>query len=106
MKLLNTTLLDGKQYTDNDIKGFESLETHNIPTGFYGGRVDKLAKTNIKGLYMCMEGMKVIDLLIEEPENKLDGFDSMTNKELVELLKEKGIEVPKKYTKQELLALL
>lgn len=106
MKLLNTTTLDGKQYTINDVKGFESLETHNIPIGFYGGRVDKLAKTNVKGLYMCMEDMKVIDLLeipfTEEP--KLLG--EMTNKELIALLEEKGIEVPKKYTKNDLLMLL
>ena len=106
MKLLNSKTYRGQTYTVIDGKGFESLEKYGIPTGFYGGRVDKLAKTDVKGLYMCMEDMAVIDLLeipfSEEPKT----LEEMTNKELVALLKGKGIEVPKKYTKLELLALL
>ena len=106
MRLLNSKIYRGKTYTVIDGTGFESLEKHNLPIGFYGGRVDKLAKTNVKGLYMCMEDMAVIDLLeipfSEEPKS----LKEMTNKELVALLEDKGIEVPKKYTKLELLALL
>ena len=106
LRLLNSTVYNDKQYSVTDGKGFEPLEKHGIPTGFYGGRVDKLAKTDVKGLYMCMEDMAVIDLLeipfSEEPKS----LKEMTNKELVALLEGKGIEVPKKYTKPELLALL
>lgn len=102
MKLLGKTEFDGKQYEITDVKGFVSNESKGLPGGFYGGRVTQLAKTDVKGMYLCMEKMNVIDIMLLEEDPLAD----LTNKELVALLVEKGIEVPKKYTKPDLLALL
>lgn len=103
LKLLNSKTYRGKTYTVIDGTGFESLEKHNLPIGFYGGRVDKIAKTNVKGLYMCMEDMAVIDLLLDEVKPELN---TLTNKELASMVEARGIRLPKKYTKQTLIDLL
>ena len=111
MRLINSTNYEGKKYSINDVRGFISNESKGLPGGFYGGRVDRLGKTDTEGLYLCMEGMEVIDLIVNDDElidiSDLEvGLEDKTNKELSEMLEAKGIEVPKRATKQELLALL
>lgn len=108
MRLLNSTNYLGKEWTIQDVRGFIPNKDKGIPEGFYGGRVTQLAKTDVQGLYLCMEKMEVIDLIFFDEEMKIKEtkLENKTNKELVALLEEKGIEVPSKYTKAELLALL
>lgn len=121
-KLLNSTTYEGKQYTIDDVKGFIPNETKGLPEGFYGGRVTQLAKTDVNGLYLCMENMKVIDMIIVEDEldKVVDAeitlpydeiieeaiYEEMTNKELTTILEGRGIEVPKRATKNDLIDLL
>lgn len=119
LELLNSTVFEGKQYTLDDVRGFIPNESKGIPEGFYGGRVTKLAKTDVNGMYLCMENMKVIDILVYEDEmenlivspedsNELPftDYETLTNKQLIDLLEDLGIEYPKKATKPQLIALL
>ena len=100
MILVNSLSFNGKTYELNDTKGFMFPERdYKLPVGFYGGRVDKLAKTEIKGLYMCMEGMKPIDLLVFDPKE-------LTKVNIEALLDAKRITKPQKATREELLKLL
>lgn len=100
MKLLNTLVFDGHKYELNDTRGFMFPgRDYNLPSGFYGGRVDKLAKTDHKGIYMCMEGMKPIDLIILNPKE-------LNKAELEEIAKIKKLELPAKATKDKILSLL
>lgn len=108
MRLLGSTTYEGKAYELTDVRGFKPISEYGYKTGWYGGRVDKIAGTDTKGLYLCLEGMRVIDILldeipfVEEPR----ALEDMTNKELTALLEEKGIEVPSRATKAALLELL
>lgn len=108
MKLIGSTIYDDKTYTINDVRGFKPTGDYGYPIGWYGGRVDKIAATDNEAIFLCIEGMRVIDILIddtpfvEEPK----ALEDMTNKELVSLLEEKGIEVPSRATKAQLLELL
>lgn len=106
MRLLNSKIYKGKEYTLNDVRGFIPNEAKNIPIGFYGGRVTQLAKTETKGLYLCMENMTVIDMLLFEEKLPKPKLEEKTNRELIEILKSRGIEVPKRVTKAELIELL
>ena len=122
MKLLNSKVFEGVEYDINSIGegGFVSGEDFGLPKGFYGGRVDKVAYTKIPGLYMCMEGMEVIDLLImedievekeilpfeEEVGGELLDPDKFTTKELIEIAKNYDKEVPSKATKAEIVAII
>lgn len=121
---MNSTVYEGKQYVLEDVRGFIPKESKGIPEGFYGGRVTQLAKTDVEGVYLCMENMKVIDMIIVEDE--LDRavevdtettlpydevieeaiYEEMTNKELITILEGRGIEVPKRATKNDLIDLL
>lgn len=107
MRLFNSTNYLGKEWTIQDVRGFIPNKDKGIPEGFYGGRVTQLAKTDIQGLYLCMEKMEVIDLIFfnNETAPKVN-LAEKTNKELAKMLEDKGIEVPKRATKDELLALL
>ena len=114
MKLLNSLTHDDIEYDINSIGpgGFVSGEKFGLPGGFYGGRVDKVAHTNIPGLYMCMEGMKVIDLLVvevEEIDQVVKGLldpEDFTSKELQEIAAKLGKEVPSKATKPEIVEII
>lgn len=100
--LLNSTKLGVKEYTINDSKGFLLNET--IPTGFYGGRVERFAKTDIEGLLMCIEKMQVIDLYIPDMEKvDLESFDLKTLKIIAA---KKGIEFAANATREKMLELL
>lgn len=100
MILLNTLSFDGHKYELNDAKGFMFPgRDFKMPVGFYGGRVDKLAKTSVKGLYMCMEGMKPIDLIV------LDA-PSLRKATLEKVLEAKRIKIPAKATKADLIEIL
>lgn len=106
MKLIGSTTYEGKTYTINDVRGFKPISEYGYPVGWYGGRVDKIAETVNKGVYLCVEGMTVIDILIEDVVDAAPNYEIMTNKELINILEERGIEVPKKATKNDLLNLI
>lgn len=101
MILLGSTKFGGKEYSITDVKGFVSNESKKLPTGFYGGRVNQLAKTNIKGMYLCMEKMNVIDILFPGDELK-----DLTKDNIELVLDAKGKDIPSKATKDELIKLL
>lgn len=108
MRLLGSTTYKGKAYELTDVRGFKPISEYGYKTGWYGGRVDKIAGTDTKGLYLCLEGMRVIDILIddtpfvEEPR----ALEDMTNKELESLAILKGVEISARPTKKELLKAL
>ena len=106
MRLFNSTNYLGKEWTIQDVRGFIPNKDKGIPEGFYGGRVTQLAKTDIQGLYLCMEKMEVIDLILFDETAPKVNLAEKTNKELAKMLEDKGIEIPKRATKDELLALL
>lgn len=128
MKLLNSKTYNGLDYDLNSIGpgGFVSREKFGLPNGFYGGRVDKIAYTKVPGLYMCMEGMEVIDLLVIEEEliedmtvvgeeeevqeevvkKGLLDPEQFTAKELIDIATKMGKEVPSKATKAETVAII
>lgn len=106
MKLIGSTTYNGKTYTINDVRGFKPTADYGYPVGWYGGRVDKIAGTITKGLYLCVEGMTVIDILIDDVEDVGPNYELMTNKELIAILEERGVEVPKRVTKPKLLELI
>ena len=60
--MLGTTKYKGHKYTAEDIRGLINPESLGL-VDFYGGRVKRLGKTNIVGLYLCLEGTEVIDLI-------------------------------------------
>lgn len=102
MILLNSTKLGKKQYTIQDSRGFVPLEKLDLLTGFYGGRVRQLARTEQKGLYLCLDyNNNVIDIYIDEKE-----LESFTNKELEDILSTKKEKFPNKATKEELIKLI
>ena len=102
MILLNSTKLGEKTYTIHDSRGFIPLEKVGLKTGFYGGRVKQLAKTEQPGLYLCCDlKNNVIDILVDE--KKLKDF---TNKDLEALLLLKGKQPPNKATKEDLIKLI
>ena len=122
MQLLNKLSYKDKDYVLEDVRGFISLASKGIPSGFYGGRVTQLAATEEPGLYMCMEVMVPIDLLLidseieyeipfsEEPE--IPGYDEDVNFEeytvakLKECLEAYDVDFPSRATKPELINLL
>lgn len=112
LKLLNSTKINGKEYTINDVRGFKPISSYGLPEGFYGGRVDKVAGTDDKGIYLCIEGMKVIDILADEAQEEIPfedeglNYEEMTNKELIAILEDFYVEVPKKANKAELIELI
>lgn len=100
MKLVGKLSFSGKEYGLNDSKGFMFPgRDYKQPSGFYGGRVDKLAKTEVKGLYMCMEGMTPIDLML-----RLE--DDPTKATIEAYMTEKNMEIPDKATKADLIEIL
>ena len=100
MIVLNSTKLNGKQYTVRDLQhGFVQKMNELVPTGFYGGRVNNLAKTDIKGVYLCIEQDRIIDIVIPQPKE-------LTKEALEAVAKEKGINIPDKATKTDILKLL
>ena len=131
MKLLNSTTYKGKDFEIGDVRGFIDPIDFGLPVGFYGGRVDKVAKTDYPGIYLMVEKHVVIDILIKEEEFKEEEFNvnkaadspegteegegveeipfinyfNYTNDELRDMLLEIGIEAPKRATKDELVAL-
>lgn len=116
MKLLGSTEYEDKEYAIEDTRGFYKPIEFGLKQGFYGGRVDKVAGTEVKGLYMLVEKHKVIDLMLveqsEEPEiveetPSVEDVDyyNYTNDELRSMLLELDIEAPNRATKDELVAL-
>lgn len=122
MQLLNKLSYKDKDYVLEDVRGFISLESKGIPSGFYGGRVTQLAATEEPGLYMCMEVMVPIDLLLidseieyvieetpfsDEPEEvALENFEEYTVAQLKECLEAYDVDFPSRTTKPELIELL
>ena len=115
MKLLGKTKLYSKEYTIKDVKGFKDPSDFGLSDSFYGGRVDKIAGTDVVGLYMLVEKHTVIDLMILEEEiedeekevpfsEELDLYQ-YTNDELRKMLYELGVEAPSKANKDELVAM-
>lgn len=123
MELLNSTMYDGKEFSIEDVRGFIEPIKFGLPVGFYGGRVDQVAKTDDPEVFLLVEKHKVIDILIKksdrEPETKkgtgeaeedkeeseVIDYTQYTNDELRTMLLEKGIEAPKRAIKEELIAL-
>lgn len=71
-KMIGSNKFGGKEYTLGDVVGggFVSPEAFGLPN-FYGGRVKKLGKvkeTKSKGIYLCLEDQKVIDIIQFEEE--------------------------------------
>lgn len=134
MKLLGKKSFNGRDYDIQDTKGFLNLEDFDLPVDFYGGRIQKVATTDIPGVYMLVGKHKVVDLMIilkeyEDPDDEEvptdykgstgegtsdpgipfsedDDYHSYTNKELTAMLEQLGIEVPSKAVKAELVELL
>lgn len=110
MRLLGSLVYEEKEYTLNDVRVFIDRKDFGLPDGFYGGRVDRVAKTDTEGVYLCMDGMDVIDILIDDipfsDEVCEKDYQEYTNDELKSMLLEIGIDAPKKATKVELIALL
>lgn len=107
MRLLNSLTYKDKDYSIDDVVSFIPNEDKGVEEGFYGGRVTQLGVTKEKGVYLCMEKMDPIDILVEEipfSDEPID-LNTLTNKELVAMLEETGIEVPARATKPELIAL-
>jgi hypothetical protein len=125
MKLLGKTKLYSKEYTIKDVKGFKDPSDFGLSDSFYGGRVDKIAGTNVVGLYMLVEKHNVIDLMILEEEyegqeedtqevpleeipfteDQEEDLRKLTNEELRNRLEQLGVEVPAKANKDELINL-
>ena len=115
MKLLGKTEYEDKEYAIEDTRGFYEPIEFDLKQGFYGGRVDKVAGTEVKGLYMLVEKHKVIDLMlieeeIEDEEKEVPFSEELdlyqyTNDELRKMLYELGVEVPSKANKDELVAM-
>ena len=75
MKLLGKKSFNGRDYDIQDTKGFLNLEDFDLPVDFYGGRIQKVAVTDIPGVYMLVGKHKVVDMMIvleeyEDPENQ------------------------------------
>lgn len=68
MKLLNSTTYKDKDFEIGDVRGFIDPIDFGLPVGFYGGRVNKVAKTDYPGIYLMVEKHVVIDILIKEEE--------------------------------------
>lgn len=76
-KMLGTLKYQGKKYDITDCNGMYNPEAFGLEN-FYGGRVKRLGKTEVDRLYMCLEGSKVIDLILfEEMFDKPEQKDKM-----------------------------
>lgn len=61
-KMIGSTTYKGKEYQISDNKALISPASLGL-VNFYGGRVKNLGVTKEKGLFLCIEGTEVIDLI-------------------------------------------
>lgn len=100
MLLLNSLKFKGKQITISDVRGYLlNGKDIQLPDGFYGGRADKLAKTDYGFFHIVMSKDEPIDLIILD-ENAL------TNNQLKDILEENGVDTKKLSNKEKLLEAL
>ena len=98
MILLNSLTLNEKTYSLKDNEAILELEDVGKKVGFYGGRVDKIARAKDAGIFICLEKMEPIDLLVDISKVKRDI--------LVDIARIKRVEIPNKATKDEIIKLL
>lgn len=101
--LLGKRAIGKKTYELNDSQGFVNTtkDPYKLPAGFYGGRITNVGKTSQPGVYLLIEGQRVIDLLL-----KKDELVNLKVLELQDILAAKGIMPSPKATKAQLLFLL
>lgn len=102
--LLNSTKFGGKQLEINDSRGFMNMKTEyfQLPTNFYGNRVQNIAKTDNKGIYLLVgKGNAIIDVMANKEE-----IAYLEAAELRMILKAKNIKHTNAMPKETLLALL
>jgi len=102
--LLNNTKFGGKQLEINDSRGFMNTKTEyfQLPTNFYGNRVQNIAKTDIKGIYLLVgKGNVVFDVMANKEE-----IVYLEAAELRYILKAKNIKHTNAMPKEALLQLL
>lgn len=102
--LLNSTKLGGKELEINDSRGFMNMKTeyYQLPTNFYGNRVQNIAKTDNKGIYLLVgKGNVVFDVMVNKEEIVYLGAA-----ELRSILKSKKIKFTNAMPKEDLLKLL
>jgi len=102
--LLNNTKFGGRQLEINDSRGFMNMKTEyfQLPTNFYGNRVQNIAKTDIKGIYLLVgKGNVVFDVLVNKEE-----IVYLEAAELRYILKAKNIKHTNAMSKEDLLKLL
>lgn len=69
MKLVGKLQYEGKQYTNQDVKGVMPLNQLGLDNDFYGGNVSQFGITETPGLYLCLNKTNnVIDILISDIE--------------------------------------
>lgn len=97
MIILNSLKFKDKVFTIQDVRGYLlNGKDIQLPDGFYGGRVDKVAKTDYPFIHMLMSKDTPIDLVILNEND-------FTAKQLKEILEENNVDTSKLTSKQKLL---
>lgn len=78
-KLVGSLTYDNKTYTNKDIKGILDLNDFKLDNNFYGGNANAIGKTSKDNVYIVLNGVKPIDILVEEVEPKIKA-DKKANK--------------------------
>lgn len=109
MKLIGSTVYEGKHYNITDVKKFLKPADLGLDTNYYGGRVKRIGTLKLKGVYLLLdvfsEGFDILIVEEELEEEKSELFE-LTNKELKAILDDKGVEYDDKAVKKELVALI
>ena len=66
MYCLGTLTIDGREYTEYDIKQLIPAQRCGLDTDFYGGRVKSVCKTDTDILLLVDENMKIVDAAVED----------------------------------------
>lgn len=70
-KLVGSLTYDNKTYTNKDIKGILDLNDFKLDDNFYGGNANAIGKTGKDNVYIVLNGVKPIDIIVEEVEPKI-----------------------------------
>lgn len=126
MKLIGSTVYEGKQYNITDVKKFLKPSDLGLDTNYYGGRIKRIGTLKLKGVYLLLDAFsEEFDILIVEEElvvlknqdgEEINGSEEvpsvetdlfqLTNKELKAILEDNGVEYDDKAVKKELVALI
>lgn len=99
MYCLGTRTIDGREYTEYDIKQLIPAQRYGLDTDFYAGRVKSVCKTDTDILLLVDDQMRIVDTAVED-------LNSIPLKLIKALCDKRKIPYQKNSSKDDLIPLL